>query len=89
MFQAWSKTITRFTNSIDPNSMQTRLTAGVLLACSVGHWRHGSLWMGWRMQQILLESHRQRTALVAARFRGRRAHLTAPMMPPASSVCKK
>jgi hypothetical protein len=51
MFQAWSKTITRFTNSIDPNSMQTRLTAGVLLAALAGIGGMAA-WMGWRMQQI-------------------------------------
>lgn len=69
-----------------PNSMQTRLTAGVVLASLMGI---GSMavWMGWRMQQILLESHRQRTALVAERFREDVGHYAA-MMPPAEALQK-
>lgn len=52
---------------IDPGSLQTRLTAGVVLASLVGI---GSLatWMGWRMQQIMLNSYRQGTTLIADRL---------------------
>ncbi|WP_052050525.1 sensor histidine kinase [Leptolyngbya sp. KIOST-1] len=54
-------------HTIDPGSLQTRLTAGVVLASLVGI---GALaaWMGWRMQQILLNSYRQGTALMADRL---------------------
>ncbi|MBE9159804.1 ATP-binding protein [Nodosilinea sp. LEGE 06152] len=53
--------------NIDPGSLQTRLTAGVVLASLVGI---GSLatWMGWRMQQIMLNSYRQGAALIADRL---------------------
>lgn len=52
---------------IDLGSLQTRLTAGVVLASLVGI---GSLatWMGWRMQQIMLNSYRQGTAMIAERL---------------------
>jgi signal transduction histidine kinase len=66
--------------------MQTRLTIGVVLASLLGI---GSmaLWMGWRMQQILLASHRQRTALVADRFREDVEYYTAMM--PADEAMQK
>ena len=66
--------------------MQTRLTAGMVLASLLGI---GSmaLWMGWRMQQILLESHRQRTALIADRFQDDVESYTA-MMPPDQALQK-
>ncbi len=52
---------------IDSASLQTRLTAGVVLASLVGI---GSLatWMGWRMQQIMLNSYRQGATLIADRL---------------------
>jgi signal transduction histidine kinase len=66
--------------------MQTRLTTGVVFTALVGI---GSmaLWMGWRMQHILLESHRQRTTLVADRFREDVAHYTTLM--PADEAMQK
>lgn len=66
--------------------MQTRLTAGMVLASLLGI---GSmaLWVGWRMQQILLESHRQRTALIADRFQDDVESYTA-MMPPDQALQK-
>jgi signal transduction histidine kinase len=68
----WLSPITPFrhllhSQKIDPGSLQTRLTAGVVLTSLVGV---GSLagWMGWRMQQIMLDSYRQGTALIADRL---------------------
>ncbi|MGB3312130.1 MAG: HAMP domain-containing sensor histidine kinase [Nodosilinea sp.] len=68
----WLQPITSFRHllrgrTIDPGSLQARLTAGVVLASLVGI---GSLatWMGWRMQQIMLNSYRQGTALIADRL---------------------
>lgn len=54
--------------TIDLGSLQTRLTAGVVLASLVGI---GSLatWMGWRTQQILLNSYRRGTTLIADRLK--------------------
>ena len=54
--------------TIDLGSLQTRLTAGVVLASLVGI---GSLatWMGWRTQQILLNNANRRSP------KGRRALL--------------
>jgi signal transduction histidine kinase len=86
MAQIWSQAMTRVRNAFVPNSMQTRLTAGMVLASLLGI---GSmaLWMGWRMQQILLESHRQRTALIADRFQDDVETYTA-MMPPDQALQK-
>jgi signal transduction histidine kinase len=49
-------------------SLQTRLTAGAVLTSLVGIGAVAT-WVGWRMQQIVLDSHRQRTTLVADRLR--------------------
>jgi signal transduction histidine kinase len=86
MAQVWSQAMTKVRNAFVPNSMQTRLTAGMVLASLLGI---GSmaLWMGWRMQQILLESHRQRTALIADRFQDDVETYTA-MMPPDQALQK-
>lgn len=73
MAQSWLHPMAPFRQllrgrSIDLTSLQTRLTAGVVLTSLVGV---GSVtaWMGWRMEQIVLNSHRQRTALVSDRLR--------------------
>ncbi|WP_071527202.1 sensor histidine kinase [Nodosilinea nodulosa] len=72
MAHFWLQPITPFRHllrghRVDPGSLQTRLTAGVVLASLVGV---GALsaWMGWRMQEIMLNSHRQGTALIADRL---------------------
>ncbi|MGF1570395.1 MAG: ATP-binding protein [Nodosilinea sp.] len=71
---------------VDFGSLQTRLTAGVVLASLVGI---GSMaaWMGWRMQQIMLESHRQRTAIVAERLE-EDVRYYAEVMPPQTALEK-
>jgi signal transduction histidine kinase len=86
MAKFWSKTITQLRSQLAPNSMQTRLTTGVVLASLLGI---GSMatWMGWRMQQILLDSHRQRTALIADRFREDVKYYST-MMPPDEALAK-
>lgn len=68
----WLQPITPFRHllrgrKIDLGSLQTRLTAGVVLTSVVGV---GSLagWMSWRMQRIMLDSDRQGTALIANRL---------------------
>ena len=55
------------TRWLDTRSLQVRLTAGVVLATCIGI---GSLagWMGWRMQQILLTNHKQKTEAIASGF---------------------
>ncbi|HSM83855.1 MAG TPA: HAMP domain-containing protein, partial [Nodosilinea sp.] len=74
----------RFGRAIDPQSLQTRLTAGVVLTSLVGV---GSVtaWMGWRMQQIMLDSHRQRTALVVERLQ-EDVRYYSTMMPPQQAL---
>lgn len=70
-FHFWRPQIALFRylhgRKIDPGSLQTRLTAGVVLTSLVGI---GSLagWMGWRMQRIMIDSYRQGTALIADRL---------------------
>ena len=51
----------------DFHSIRFRLTAGVVLASALGV---GSVagWMSWRMQQILLEGHRQAVLTLSQRF---------------------
>lgn len=51
----------------DANSLQMRLTVGVVLAALLGL---GSItgWMAWRMRQILLENHTAKAATIAQRF---------------------
>ncbi|MGB5974811.1 MAG: hypothetical protein WBG38_15915, partial [Nodosilinea sp.] len=53
--------------TIDLESLQTRLTAGVVVTSLIGVGLL-ALWMGWRVQQITLDSHRQGTILVADRL---------------------
>ena len=52
---------------IDPFSIQFRLTVGIGLASVLGI---GGIagWTSWRMQQILLEGHKQNTVNIAKRF---------------------
>ncbi|WOD37453.1 HAMP domain-containing sensor histidine kinase [Nodosilinea sp. E11] len=85
----WLQPITPFRHllrggRIDPGSLQTRLTAGVVLASLVGI---GALatWMGWRMQQIMLSSYRQGTALVADRLQ-EDVRYYSEMMPPSAAL---
>ncbi len=86
MAHFFSKAIPQIRGTLAPNSMQTRLTVGVVMAALMGI---GSMatWMGWRMQQILLDSHRQRTALVADRFAEDVRYYTM-MMPPEEALQK-
>ncbi len=87
MANFWPKTIiTQARSKLAPNSLQARLTTGVVLASLLGI---GSMaaWMGWRMQQILLDSHRQRTALVADRFE-EDVQYYSTMMPPEEALQK-
>jgi signal transduction histidine kinase len=71
---------------IDPGSLQTRLTAGVVLTSLVGV---GTVtaWMSWRMQRIVLDSHRQRTALVADRLQ-EDVRYYSTTMPPQEALIK-
>lgn len=70
--------------NVDSESLQTRLTAGVVLASLVGV---GSLaiWMGWRMQQIMLNSHRQGAVLIADRLQ-EDVRYYSTMMPPQEAL---
>ncbi|PSR18013.1 sensor histidine kinase [filamentous cyanobacterium CCP3] len=69
---------------LDPGSLQTRLTAGVVLASLVGI---GSLatWMGWRTQQIMLNSYRQGAVLIADRLQ-EDVRYYSEMMPPQAAL---
>lgn len=57
--QAWKRT--------DPYSLQFRLTAGVV-AFSVLGLGSVALWTSWKMQQILIDSHKQTVQDIAERF---------------------
>lgn len=71
---------------VDPASLRFRLTVGITLVAFFGL---GSLatWTGWRMQRILIDSHKQNTIAVAERFQ-EDVQLYSEMMPVASSLQK-
>ncbi|WP_346290210.1 sensor histidine kinase [Sphaerothrix gracilis] len=73
------KPLHRAISRIDCNSIQFRLTAGILLASALGI---GSItaWTTWRMQQILLEGQKQSAIEIAERF-GEDVALYQEMMP--------
>ncbi|MGB7248400.1 MAG: HAMP domain-containing sensor histidine kinase [Phormidesmis sp.] len=52
---------------VDPNSIQFRLTVGMVLASAVGI---GSFtgWINWRVHQLLVENHKDNALLVAQRL---------------------
>ncbi len=54
-------------SAIDPNSIQFRLTLGMVLASIIGI---GGLtgWINWRMRQLLVESHKENALAVALRL---------------------
>jgi hypothetical protein len=79
-----SQVISRMRRVVDGNSLQTRLTIGVVLTSLLGIGTM-ALWMGWRMQQILMQEQKQRTALVADRLQ-EDARYYATMMPPAEAL---
>ncbi|MDJ0701978.1 MAG: HAMP domain-containing sensor histidine kinase [Leptolyngbyaceae cyanobacterium MO_188.B28] len=65
--RSFLRTIGPVIKPIDPFSIQFRLTVGIGLASVLGI---GGIagWTSWRMQQILLEGHKQNTVNVADRF---------------------
>lgn len=52
---------------LDPNSIQFRLTVGMVLASVVGIGGFTG-WMNWRMRELLMESHKDNALLVADRL---------------------
>jgi signal transduction histidine kinase len=83
MSKLWLPTQSRLRPGVDLNSLQTRLTAGVVLASLVGI---GTMtaWMGWRTQQILTDRHRQNAALIADRLRDDVRYYATTMSVPAA-----
>lgn len=71
---------------IDPSSLRFRLTVGITVFTFFGL---GSLatWTGWRMQRILIASHKQNVIAVAERFQ-EDVQLYSEMMPVAASLQK-
>ncbi len=86
MAHPWSHLTQRLSRWIDPQSLQTRLTAGVVLASLVGIGTMAA-WMGWRTRQILLERHRHDAQIIADRFMEDVRHYTATM--PADAALQK
>jgi len=70
----------RLRHRFAPHSLQTRLTLGVVLMSLVSI---GGIttWMGWRVQQILLNSHAQKVSTIAERFQDDVALYSAVMSP--------
>ncbi|MEL7144649.1 MAG: histidine kinase dimerization/phospho-acceptor domain-containing protein, partial [Cyanobacteria bacterium J06573_11] len=53
--------------SVDPNSIQFRLTVGVVLASVLGISGFTG-WINWRMRQILVDSHKDNALTIAGRL---------------------
>ncbi len=51
----------------DPNSIQFRLTVGMVLACIFGIGGFTG-WVNWRMRQLLVESHKDNALMIASRL---------------------
>lgn len=79
MAHPWPRLTYPLRRWVDFNALQTRLTAGVVLAALVAI-AAMILWLGWRTEQILLESHRQQAMMVVDRFTEDVRHYL-PMMP--------
>ena len=67
MAHPWPRFIPFPSRWVDLNSLQVRLTAGVVLASLVAVATLTG-WLGWRTQAILLNSHLQQVSLVVDRF---------------------
>lgn len=78
--------IKKICRNIDPFSLQVRLTIGVAGVSALGL---GSLaiWTSWKMQQILIDSHKHNIEQIAARL-PRDVQLYSEMMPPETGLQK-
>lgn len=81
-----TKTIHNLRPFLDLHSLQTRLTTGVVLAALVGIGGI-AIWMGGRMQQILLDSHKHKITTIAARLEDD-VNLYSNMMPTPEALQK-
>jgi hypothetical protein len=61
------KRVSRIFPRINPSSLGVRLTIGIALFSALGL---GSLaiWTGWKMQQLLIDSHKQNIEQIASRL---------------------
>lgn len=57
----------RFFPKIDPLSLQFRLTIGIIIVSALGLAGLAS-WTGWKMQQILIDSHKRNLQEIASRL---------------------
>lgn len=61
------KTISQIWRKIDPDSLQIRLTVGVAMVSAVGLGAV-AIWIGLRMQHLLVATHKQNIEYMAGRF---------------------
>ena len=63
----WLKNLTKFGRKLDSSSLRVRLTVGMALFSAIGL---GSLavWTSMRMQQILIDTHKENIKYIAERF---------------------
>lgn len=78
--------IKKICRNIDPFSLRVRLTIGVATVSALGL---GSLaiWTSWKMQQILIDSHKHSIEQIATRLPGD-VQLYSEMMPPETGLQK-
>ena len=78
--------IKKIWRNIDPFSLRVRLTVGVATVSALGL---GSLaiWTSWKMQQILIDSHKHSIEQIATRLPGD-VQLYSEMMPPETGLQK-
>lgn len=62
-----SQRLNQVRKRVDLASLQTRLTVGVAVIATVGIGTV-AVWTGWKMQQILVTSHKQNVQYIASRF---------------------
>ena len=67
VFRTWLDSLRRISHNLQLTSLQTRLTLGVAACTALG--LGGSVfWASWRMEQILIQTHKQNIEYIAGRF---------------------
>ncbi|OKH18479.1 sensor histidine kinase [[Limnothrix rosea] IAM M-220] len=67
MYRRWSNLLKPFVEKVQLRSLRGRLTAGIIGFTALG--LGGSVfWLSWRMEQILIMTHKQNIEYIAGRF---------------------
>lgn len=80
------KQIGKSWSNLDPSSLQVRLTVGIAAVSTVGL-SSVAIWTSWRLQQILIDSHKQSIEYIAERL-PRDVELYSEMLPVETGLVK-